>query len=384
MFFFDKICLSFSLNILTTRESDHDVFWCPTSFILRNRKSKSYDPSDAANLSNGLDPYHMAVASYSSVGPLSAISSSVDNSPSSVAIDDAKEPSPAPLSLGDVPEAESVSPKPVEPLENSISPSSLKSPVPKRDPVSVIDYLALTASAMSTWSFYNIFIAFWMWQSQDDEYNDGDPSSEWLSRYQWTVISYLIFIWFNIALNPFYLHRFRSSLTPKSRVSDIDINTKNGMIRLCVRRMTIICAFIYCLAMTAFCFNPYDGYMMRLDHIQILYVHCPAIIVNVIVSGYLLKRQPGFFMMFHFLFFLALSAVVFITFSGFSKGWLQHGLSMDIDLSIDAGFYWTAICGTFCVYLVMAVSIKSAATYHESKLDGMGQQIPLHIHQVRA
>ena len=226
------------------------------------------------------------------------------------------------------------------------------------------------------------------WTDVQSQFYDGSPSDEWLSKYLWTVVCYLVFIWFNIALNPFYLRHFRVTTLQEpgavavdfSVISDDDINSRTGMIRQCLVRFVVISSFAYCLLMTVLCVSRYRAYTLRLDHVEVVYVLCPGMVLNAIVGGYLLKRQPGLFMMFHLLFFMATSTVIYIAFSGIFDGLFSDPMSMEMASSVDSPYFWIVSSCTFCVYLVVAVSIKAAATYHESELDGRyGVDVQCHV-----
>ena len=143
---------------------------------VRAQKGKSYDDHEEIVRDDELRPnvnsHHVAVASYSSVGRMTGASQSESECPLQLTVDKPadkgatinEEVELSPLASPIQSEFEfDKTPSPMQqPMEFDKTTKITKSPRSKKEKrVPMMDYVALTVSAFSTWSFYNLFIAFW-------------------------------------------------------------------------------------------------------------------------------------------------------------------------------------------------------------------------------
>eukprot|EP01083_Nonionella_stella_P000790 2266_1 len=212
-----------------------------------------------------------------------------------------------------------------------------------------LDYIAILVSSTITWFFYHYYIAFYNWNDEIAQFNDGSPSNAWNKKYLSLTIVYVVFIWANMGFNPFYFSYFRKR-------NDIDINTKKGTIKICLMRFWIISFLVYCVVMTALCIANYDDYSVRLAKLTVLYVLLPGVITNVIISGYLLQRQPGIFIACHCIAWLISILIIFFVFAGYDG----HSLHLT--------YYFMVSIIAFCAYLLTSVAIKASISIQESDL----------------
>eukprot|EP01084_Bolivina_argentea_P238877 401360_1 len=161
-----------------------------------------------------------------------------------------------------------------------------------------------------------------------------------------------------MAFNPFYFSYFRKLSKSLSSVlinEEYDLNSKKGMIRISLIRFWVICAVIYCIIMTILCIVNYNDYSVRLAQLTVVYVIMPPLITNVIISGYLLKRQAGIFIASHMISWIL--SIIFIFFLFYNNGYALH-----------LTYFFIVSIGSFCVYLIATVCIKAGILIKESDL----------------
>eukprot|EP01083_Nonionella_stella_P268046 905818_1 len=185
-------------------------------------------------------------------------------------------------------------------------------------------YIAILMSSTITWFFYHYYIAFYHWN------DDIAPSDTWNDQYIALLIVYLVFIWANMGIHPFYFFRKRG---------EIDINTK--------QRFWIVSFLVYCVVMTGLCIANYDDYSVRFAQLTVVYVLLPGVIANVIISGYQLQRQPGISIACQCIAWLVSMFIILFVFAGYDDGQSSH-----------LTYYFMVSIIAFCAYLLTSVAIE--------------------------